>query len=177
MKYVLSVFILGTAFALHSENFTLSSTSFKNAGEIPAKFAMKKIAGGINVSPQLSWKGIPEGTKSLAITCIDLHPVAKSWVHWMVVNIPTNKDSLPEGASGGKMPKGTIELENSFGDIGWGGPQPPPGTGKHEYLLMVYALNIEKVNTGTTSLTEKEFLNVIKGNILAKAEIRGYFSR
>lgn len=57
MKYILSVFILGIAFALHGENFTLSSTSFKNGGEIPAKFAMKSVAGGKNISPQLSWNG------------------------------------------------------------------------------------------------------------------------
>ena len=173
MKYALSVFIMG-AFVLHGDDFTLSSTSFKNGGDIPAKFAMKSVAGGKNISPQLSWEGAPEGTKSFAVTCIDLHPLAKRWVHWMVINIPADKDSLPEGASGEKTPKGSLEIENSFGDIGWGGPQPPPGSGKHEYLFTVYALGTDKIpvrkETASAPLIEK-------GNTLAKAELKGYFSR
>jgi len=174
MKYVLSVFILG-AFALHGENFTLSSASFKNGGEIPAKFAMKSVTGGNNISPQLSWKSAPEGTKSFAISCIDLHPIAKHWVHWMVINIPSGTDSLPEGASGEKMPRGLLELENSFGDIGWGGPQPPPGTGKHQYLFTIYALNTEKIPTMKENASAAPLIE--KGNTLAKSELRGYFSR
>ncbi len=174
MKYALSVFIMG-AFVLHGDDFTLSSTSFKNGDEIPAKFAMKSVAGGKNISPQLSWKGAPEGTKSFAVTCIDLHPLAKRWVHWMVVNIPADKDSLPEGASGKKMPKGSLEIENSFGDNGWGGPQPPPGSGKHEYLFTVYALSTEKIPTMKKNASGTPLIE--KGNTLAKSELKGYFSR
>lgn len=176
MKHVLSVLILG-AFALHGEDFELSSTSFKNGGEIPAKYAMKEVKGGANVSPHLSWKNAPEGTKSFAVTCIDLHPMAEHWVHWIVVNIPADKDSLPEGASGGKMPKGALEFGNSFGDNGWGGPKPPAGTGKHEYLFTIYALKTEKASPGGASLTEKEFIKAIKADVLAKAEYKGFFSR
>jgi len=123
----------------------ISSVAFKDGEKILIKYVMPG-AGGKNVSLPLSWKSIPAGTKSFALSMVDSHPVAQNWVHWLVINIPSNVTSLEEGGSGKKMPLGSLELKNSFGDIGYGGPQPPKGTGDHPYVITIYALNVEKIN-------------------------------
>lgn len=153
------------------EPFILSSATFKNDMVMPAELAREAIKGGKNISPELQWKNAPVGTKSFALICIDMHPVAKRWIHWMVINIPATVNSLPLNASLAKMPAGCVELTNSFGDEGWGGPQPPKGTGFHKYLIGIYALSVEKIDGQPAN--EKEFLNAIKGKVIAKAVISG----
>ena len=90
---------------------------------------------------------LPEGTRSLAVACIDRHPVANSWVHWLVINIPTSVKVLPEGASRTTMlPAGAKELENTFGTTGWEGPLPPRGSGTHPYEFQLCALSVQNLN-------------------------------
>ncbi len=156
-----------------ASEFSVSSESFADGARMGAKFATRSVGGGENTSPQLSWKNAPLGTKSFAVTCIDLHPVANNWVHWMVVNIPSNVDTIGEGA---KI-TGGVELQNGFGRIGYGGPQPPKGSGDHKYVFTVYALNVEKLNVGKRNLSESEFLKLLKGKMLGETSITGIFSR
>jgi phosphatidylethanolamine-binding protein (PEBP) family uncharacterized protein len=74
------------------------------------------------------------------------------------------------------MPPGAKELYNSYGEIGYGGPQPPKGSGPHPYIVKLYALNMEKLElSANTNLTA--FLEVLEGKILAIAEIRGIYER
>ena len=167
--------LLGCETLLGGENMKFSSSAFGDGERIPLKYVMSG-AGGENLSPPLKWEGEPEGTKSFAISCYDPHPVARNWVHWLVVNIPASVHSLSEGASGKSMPSGAVELANSFGFVGYGGPQPPPGTGDHPYVFTVYALKTEQVNlSGSHSI--KEFEEFLKPYLLCKASITGYFGR
>jgi hypothetical protein len=107
---------------------------------------------------------------------IDPHPVAQNWIHWLVINIPSQVLSLEEDASGKKMPAGAVELKNSFGDIGYGGPQPPPGTGDHPYVTTIYALNVEKLDLGVNvSLTR--FKKALEGKVIQSATITGMYKR
>ncbi len=153
----------------------LTSSAFKDGDRIPIKYVMPG-AGGENVSPPLSWQGAPKGTKSFVLLCVDPHPIARNWVHWMVINIPAEVDHLPEGASRRNMPPGSKELQNSFGFVGYGGPQPPPGTGEHPYVFTIYALDIDHLDLPeATSLGALE--KAMAGHILAKASLTGYFSR
>ena len=153
----------------------LTSPAFKDGGRIPLKYVMPR-AGGENLSPPLEWSGEPEGTRSFALLCVDPHPIARNWVHWMVINIPANVHHLEEGASRRAMPPGAKELKNSFGFVGYGGPQPPPGTGDHPYVFTIYALKVEKLDLPEdTDL--KTFLKAIEPYVLAKAQITGYFGR
>ena len=110
------------------------SSAFKDGEKIPIQYAMPG-AGGRNISVPLSWKNTPSGTNSFALSMVDPHPVAQNWVHWLGIDIPANVTSLEEGASRKKMPLGSVELRNSFGDTGYGGPQPPKGTGDHPYVF------------------------------------------
>jgi len=153
----------------------LTSTAFTDGGKIPAPYVMPG-AGGKNVSLPFSWTDAPPGTKSFAPSLIAPPPVARNWVHWLVVNIPADVHALAESASGRKMPAGALELQNSFDDPGYGGPQPPKGTGDHPYVATIYALNVPHLDLGSrTSLAA--FQKALEGKVLASASTTGYFGR
>jgi Raf kinase inhibitor-like YbhB/YbcL family protein len=157
------------------EKMEVSSTAFKDGGKIPLRYVMVP-AGGKNLSIPLSWKNFPPETKSFAVSIIDPHPVAQNWVHWFVINIPVSAPSLPEGASGKGMPAGSVELKNSFGDIGYGGPQPPKGSGEHPYVVTLYALKADKLDLGAaTSLAA--FKKALEGKVIQSASITGTYER
>ena len=153
----------------------LTSTAFTDGGKIPVSHVMPG-AGGKNISLPLSWTDAPAGTKSFALSIVDPHPVARNWVHWLVINIPPDVHSLEAGASGKKMPPGALELQNSFGEPGYGGPQPPRGTGDHPYVATIYALSVPHLDlAGHTTLAA--FQQALEGKVLASASTTGYFGR
>jgi Raf kinase inhibitor-like YbhB/YbcL family protein len=170
----LPVFLLAVA---TPARFALSSAAFGDGKAIPTRHANKGVSDGQNVSPPLSWANLPEGTKSLAVPCIDRHPVANSWVHWLVINIPATVNGLSEGASRTTMlPAGVKELENTFRTAGWGGPQPPPGSGTHPYEFLLYALSVDTLNLPVkTNLAS--FIKAINGKVLATAKLVGTYER
>jgi hypothetical protein len=157
--------------------FQIKSSAFEHGGKIPVKYANTGVSGGENISIPLTWENPPEGTKSFAIAMVDIHPIANNWVHWLVINIPSSANSIPEGASGtDKMPAGSKELNNTFGFVGYGGPQPPPGSGDHEYVTTIYALDVENISLDENT-TLGEFQSAIEGHVLAKAQLSGKFGR
>lgn len=153
----------------------MQSSAFKDGEKIPIQYVMV-AAGGKNLSIPLTWKNVPPGTKSLALSMIDPHPVAQNWVHWFVINIPADTTSLPEGVSRKKMPPGATELRNSFGEIGYGGPQPPKGSGEHPYVITLYALNAEKLEMGVNTPLAA-FKKMIEGKEIQSASITGKYER
>jgi Raf kinase inhibitor-like YbhB/YbcL family protein len=157
------------------DRMELASSAFQDGGTIPLHYVMPG-AGGKNVSVPLTWKGVPAGTKSFALSIVDPHPVANNWVHWLVVNLPAGTAGLVEGASRHAMPGGAAELRNSFGDIGYGGPQPPRGSGDHPYVVTLYALAVDRLDLpANTSLAA--FAKALEGKVLATAQITGMFGR
>lgn len=156
-------------------NLKLGSSAVPDGERIPRRYVMPG-AGGEDISLPLFWTGAPDGTKSFALSMVDTHPVAGNWVHWLVINIPPTVSSLPAGASGKAMPAGAAELQNSFGTVGYGGPQPPPGTGDHPYVVTLYALRVSKLSLGVDS-TLTEFRRALQGKVLAEARFTGLYSR
>jgi len=153
----------------------ISSSAFRDGGKIPIQYVMPG-AGGKNISIPLAWKNAPTGTKSFALSMVDPHPVAQNWVHWFVIDIPAKVTTIEEGASGKKMPAGSIELQNSFGDTGYGGPEPPKGTGDHPYVVTLYALSVGKLDLGVnTSLSA--FKKAVEGKMIDSASITGKYGR
>ena len=153
----------------------ISSAAFKDGEKIPIQYVMPG-AGGKDISIPLTWKNSPAGTKSYALSIVDPHPVAQNWVHWLVIDIPASASSLEEGASRKKMPPGSVELKNSFGETGYGGPQPPKGSGDHPYVVTIYALSVDKLNLATgTSLSA--FKKAIEGKVLGTASVTGKYGR
>jgi Raf kinase inhibitor-like YbhB/YbcL family protein len=154
----------------------LSSFAFPDGKLIPTKYAYHGVAGGENVSIPLAWEGAPGETRSFALSIIDPHPVAKNWVHWLVINMPPSASALAPGVSGGLMPPGSKELYNSYGTLGYGGPQPPKGSGPHPYEVTLYALNADTLDLPATS-SLSGFLQAIRGKVLASAKTTGIYER
>ena len=148
-----------------------------NTGEpasMPPRFAMRSVPGGHNTSIPYVWRSAPLGTRSFALTLIDTAPVARNWVHWMVVDMPADSSALREAASGGSaMPTGALELRNSFGAVGYGGPQPPIGTGAHSYVATLYALDVDRLALSSAAATRDDVLRAIDGHVLATATCTG----
>ena len=154
--------------------FTLTCLSYKDKDSIPPKYTHHSIKGQ-NSSPGFRWEDPPVNAKSFAFTIIDPHPVAKNWVHWMVVNIPLRIREVPEGASGsGRMPPGCKEIDNTYGESGYGGPAPPKGSGAHPYIATIYALNVESINLPREA-SLRLFQNAIDGKVIAERNMTGYF--
>jgi Raf kinase inhibitor-like YbhB/YbcL family protein len=173
--FLIILFTFQQEHVLGGNNMEISSSAFKDGEKIPIQFVMSG-AGGKNISVPLSWKNVPSETKSFALLVVDPHPVAQNWVHWLVINIPANVAFLEEGASRKRMPPGSIELKNSWGDIGYGGPEPPKGTGVHPYVVTLYALKVEKLDLKeSTSLSA--FKKAIEGKIIMSASITGKYGR
>lgn len=140
----------------------LESPAFRNGGRIP----VAHTHDGENASPPLSWSGVPEGTKSLALICDDPDaPTPKPFVHWVLYNIPANATDLRSAISG----------YNDFGEVGYDGPEPPRGHGTHHYHFTLYAL--DRVVDPRPGMTKDDLLRAMDGHILGQGEIVGTYSR
>ncbi len=131
-----------------AQDFHLSSSSIAEGEKLADAHVFEGFGcEGGNMSPQLSWTGAPEGTKSFAVTAYDPDaPTGSGWWHWNVVNIPAAVTSIEAGASGkGDMPEGALEITNDYGAAGFGGACPPPGE-MHRYIFTVHALSTEKLD-------------------------------
>jgi len=155
--------------------FKFYSPPIPENGTISLKYVMPD-AGGQNVSPPLKWEGIPSGTKSLVLLMYDRHPIANNWVHWIVINIPASVTELSEGASGRTITSPARELINSYGFIGYGGPQPPPGTGQHSYVFRLYALSVSEINLSSQPSYD-EIIRAVQPYVIDYKEFVGYFGR
>ena len=149
----------------------ISSSAFKEGEYIPIKYT----CSGDDVSPQLVWSNVPADTKSFAIIADDPDAPVGTWVHWVLYNIPANKNGLSEDLSKKEMlSDGTVQGINDFKRIGYGGPCPPPGKA-HRYYFKLYALDIlleRKDRMDKTSL-----LSLIEDHILEEAKLMGKYSR
>ena len=103
-------------------------------------------AGGGDVSPQLSWSGAPEGTKSYAVSCFDPDaPTPSGFWHWCVSNIPAEVTSLPRDWASGEIADGVIKHLNDGGNRDFTGAAPPAGHGAHRYIFCVTAVDTEQL--------------------------------
>ncbi len=151
--------------------FTLTSTGFADGGTLPDAQVYAKG----NRSPQLSWSGAPEGTKSFAITCFDPDaPTGSGFWHWTVANLPTDVTELAEGASSAGLPKGAVEGRTDFGEPGFGGAAPPPGHGPHHYVFTVFAVGVEALPVTPEDSGAKYGFN-LHFHTLARASITGIY--
>ncbi|MBW0114625.1 YbhB/YbcL family Raf kinase inhibitor-like protein [Pseudonocardia abyssalis] len=131
--------------------FTVTSTDVEDGKTLPAPHASGAfgVPGGEDRSPQLSWSGAPEGTKSFAVTVYDPDaPTASGFWHWAAFNLPASVTSLDAdaGAQGGaNLPSGAVQLKNDGGFAGYIGAAPPAGHGPHRYFVVVHAVDVEEL--------------------------------
>ena len=114
-----------------SSAFALTSSAFGEGEAIPQEFS----CDGTNVSPPLSWTGVPSGAAALVLVVDD--PDARGFVHWIVLDMPGTDGALPESVS--QTAATPQQGRNDFGDVGWGGPCPPSGTHHYRFALTAIA--------------------------------------
>ena len=154
--------------------FILESSAFIHLGEIPRRYT----CDGEDISPPLRWSGFPKSTKSFALVVDDPDAPdpaapARTWVHWVLYNIPGRTAQLPEGVCRPDLDKETTEGLNDWKQTRYGGPCPP--VGKHRYFFKVYAL--DQFLEGIKPATKKSLEKAMTGHILAMAELIGYYKR
>jgi Raf kinase inhibitor-like YbhB/YbcL family protein len=155
----------------------VESSAYDEGTMIPPRFATRFVAGGTGASVPLRWEDEPAATRSYAITMIDHHPVANDWLHWLVIDIPSGAHELPEGASRtGAMPAGALELGNTGGRAGYGGPQPPAGSGPHDYEVTVFALDVPRLGVHADASLE-DVRAAMQGHVLDQATLTGRFEQ
>lgn len=165
-----------------AKSFTLESQEVKNHGKISDEQVFDGFGcKGKNISPSLSWKNAPSGTKSFALLVHD--PDAPTggagWWHWIVYNIPSDVNSLPKnsGAVSSKLlPPQSIQGPTDFGATGYGGPCPPQGDHPHHYHFTLYALKVEKLDIPANASSSLIGF-MVNQNSLGKAELVGEYSR
>jgi Raf kinase inhibitor-like YbhB/YbcL family protein len=161
--------------------FGLTSRSFEDGATLPPPQRSGRMhAGGADESPQLSWSGAPDGTRSYAVTVFDPDaPGAGGFWHWAVLNIPADTTSLAEGAGaedGPQLPPGAVQLTNDGGFSGYLGAAPPPGHGRHRYVVMVYALDVEEL-PGGAGAKPAELGSELARHLLGTATLTGGYER
>jgi len=128
---------------------------------------------GLNVSPALSWGAVPAGTVEIALAMVDDSAVSNGqpFVHWVIGGLDPAEIALAEG----DVPLGTPQALNFFGDVGYGGPCPPPGDEPHLYRLTAYALN-QQLELADGDLAT-EFLDTIATLTVASTDVTGFSQR
>jgi Raf kinase inhibitor-like YbhB/YbcL family protein len=149
----------------------LASPAFQEGGTIPKQYT----GDGEDVSPPLAWTGVPEGTRSFALICEDPDARRKTWVHWVVYNIPAMARRLTEGQPrDAHLTDGSLQGVTDFGKVGYGGPAPPPGK-PHRYFFKLFALDTEFPDE--EQMTRDQLRDAMNGHLLAEGQLMGTYGR
>lgn len=151
----------------HLGDLKITSPAFGHGTVIPERFTSE----GDDVSPALSFTNVPDGTRELAIVCHDPDaPLTHGFTHWVLYGIPAETTGIEEGG-GLEFTQGV----NDFDKMGYGGPAPPPGHGRHHYFFHLYAIDSElQLGAG---LTQRDLLAHIDDHIIEQNRIVGSFKR
>ena len=160
-------------------SFTLTSQSVTDGASLAnAQVSGIMGAGGEDVSPQLSWSGFPEETRSFAVTVYDPDaPTASGFWHWAVANLPATVTDLPAGVGDGSgLPGDAVTLANDAGLKRFIGAAPPAGHGPHRYIVAVHAVDVEKLDVPAEGTPAYLGFNLF-GHAIARALITGTYEQ
>jgi len=148
----------------------LTSKVIEHEGHIPAKYT----CDGKDISPNLSWSGVPDEAESLALIMDDPDAPGRTFVHWVLFNLPADITEIEENVPSDKtLSNGAIQGKTSFGKNGYGGPCPPGGT--HRYYFKLYALDISL--DLKPDATKNDLLGAMEGHVLAETQLMGKYQR
>lgn len=143
----------------------IKSPAFNNGKSIPAHYT----CDGKDINPELIFSDVPADAKSLALIMDDPDSPTGIWTHWLLWNISPNIKEIAEG----KVPRGIMQGETTFGAPHYGGPC--PGKGNHRYFFKLYALDtILDIPAGSGKDT---LVEAMKGHIISEAELYGWYER
>ena len=150
----------------------VTSTAFQDGDMLPEKYT----ADGADISPPLTIKNInPEG-ETIAVIMDDPDAPVGTFTHWMIWNIPVDKNDIPEDVPKDKKVDSladAVQGYNDFGEVGYRGPAPPSGV--HNYHFKIYILD-QKIDIPFDSSKQK-LVNTLKDNLLQKTEIVAKYER
>jgi Raf kinase inhibitor-like YbhB/YbcL family protein len=151
---------------------TLTSPSFASQAAIPRLYT----CDGADISPALRWSGAPPATQSFALIvddpdAPDPRAPQRTWVHWVLYNIPATVGALGEDAAKHGLPRGALQGLNDWQRTAYGGPCPP--IGRHRYFHKLYAL--DALLTGLKKPTKAQLLRAMKDHLLAEAQLIGTY--
>jgi len=169
------------------ELLILTSPAFGSMEMIPAKYSRRAE----DLSPPLEWGDPPPGTESFALLVISdpMPDGGGNWVQWILYNIPAEARALPESITpdpDGKLPDGSQHFENSWGELKYGGPN-PPHVSTYKYYFTLYALDtkldldaVEEALRQAGTLPwigpgKEVFLRAVEGHVLAQGELVGKY--
>ena len=155
-------------------SLTLQSPDFSQQGEIPSRFT----CDGDDLSPALSWTGIPANARSLVLIVDDPDapdPAAPkmTWVHWLLYNIPPTLGEIPRNVKTTELPASVRHGKNDWKRIGYGGPCPP--IGRHRYFFKLSALDAELPDLNQPSKAQLE--KAMQNHIIEQTELIGTYRR
>ena len=172
---LVSILLLSNAAcAEETMSLKLTSTAFDNGAAIPVQYTCK----GANISPPLAWSGIPDNTRSLVLIvddpdAPDPRAPKRTWVHWVLYELPPDSRGLPEGIDPAALPSGTQEGLNDWGRTGYSGPCPP--IGRHRYFFKLYALDTPLDGLHRPSKPQVEA--AMRGHVLDSVEYIGTYQQ
>ncbi|OIP47958.1 MAG: YbhB/YbcL family Raf kinase inhibitor-like protein [Deltaproteobacteria bacterium CG23_combo_of_CG06-09_8_20_14_all_60_8] len=178
---LLMVGIVSLAQTARTAEFTVSSPQLPANGRMAEAQVYNSFGcTGKNISPILMWQNAPEKTRSFAVTVYDPDaPTGSGWWHWLIFNIPTKVNMLPENAGNkeaGLAPAGSTQSRTDYGTPGYGGACPPAGDQPHRYIFTVFALDVD-----TLPLPENASAAMVGFNLnqhaIAKAQMTVHYSR
>ena len=150
-------------------NLAITSPAFTGGGAIPSVYTCE----GRDVSPPLAWTDPPPGTNSLALIADDPDAPGKTWVHWVLYNLPPSARELPEAfPPDEERPDGMRQGTTDFGRVGYGGPCTPSGT--HRYFFKLYALDTA---LDLAKPTKADVEAAMRGHVLAEAQLMGTYQK
>lgn len=155
-------------------HFELRSSAFTDGAAIPARYT----CDGSDLSPPLTWTGVPADARSLALIiddpdAPDPQAPTTTWVHWLLYNLPPAAGGLPEAVAAADLPPSTREGRNDWQRSGYGGPCPP--IGRHRYFHTLYALDCVLPDLGQPD--KARLLAAMRGHVLAEAQLVGTHRR
>jgi Raf kinase inhibitor-like YbhB/YbcL family protein len=143
----------------------VESIAFKEGGEIPLKYS----AYGNNISPPLSWSGVPDKAESLVLILDDPDaPSSEPFVHWIVCNIPPTSSGIAEG----QVPENVVLGANGMNRPTYFGPRPPEGT--HRYYFRLFAL--DKLIGLRPGANRADIEKSMDGHVIAKGQLMGTYT-
>ncbi len=146
------------------------SSAFTEGAAIPSRYT----CDGENISPDLEWSEVPKGTQSIALIADDPDAPRKTWVHWVLFNLPPSLKKLEENVAKTPFPAcGGTQGVNDSNEVGYDGPAPPSGV--HRYFFRVYALDI--MLPLKAGCTKEQLQRAMEGRMLADGVLMGRYSR
>jgi Raf kinase inhibitor-like YbhB/YbcL family protein len=149
--------------------YRISSPAFADGANIP----VRHTCDGENLSPQLSWVDVPNGTRSLALIVDDPDAPRGTFAHWVLFDIPPDARGLDENLA---MNAIGVAGRNGFGRSGYGGPCPPPADNAHRYRFTLHALDVPSLALSPTA-TRDDVDARMRSHVLGTAQLVGTYKR